>query len=169
MKDDESSRCAQPGIDEGTVRHVLEPAPASADMKNADTTDAVTAAQRALDALAVSMYTYVGVVQRDAPPASRAPDDQEETPADESARRDLAARAPEYVAEILQASDAVAQSIERVREEVEGDGEQQRKALLEAENASVEAGKKLKHESRAVESLLERVRHAICLTEQEVS
>lgn len=129
-------------------------------------TDAVTAAQRALDDLAVLMFTYVGVVQRDAPPASRAPDDQEEVAGDEAARSELAARAPEYAAEVLRGGEAVRRAVERVALEVEGGRE--REEMLRAEKESVCAGEGMAEEVGKVESLLERVREVICKTEQDV-
>lgn len=62
--------------------------------------DALTRLQKKMDELGVMFYTYVGIMQRDAPPISRGPNDVKETVADEAKRKELAARAPEYAKDI---------------------------------------------------------------------
>jgi hypothetical protein len=141
---------------------VAEPTPADASI------DAVTATQRRLDELAVLMYTYVGVVQRDAPPASRAPEDAEEAAADDAARAALAVRAPEYARDIVRASQAVADAIARVEAEIGDDVDVVRAELAEADRVCVAVGEELKREAGEVDVMLQRVREAISVTEQDV-
>lgn len=141
---------------------VAPPAPAALD------TDAVTAAQRRLDELAVLMYTYVGVVQRDAPPASRAPDETEEEATDAAARLALSARAPEYARDILRASRAVGEALERIDEEVGSTDGGVREGLIKADEEGREVGESMKAEAEKARSLLESVRKTIAATETGV-
>lgn len=130
--------------------------------------DAISAAQRKLDDLAVMFYTYTGVIQRDAPPAARVPDEVDELPADEAARADLASKIPEYANDIVRASADMSAAIDRIAKELELDDEKMRASLSCADDDSVQAGLELKKAAEHAESLLGRVRGAMSETEREV-
>jgi Sec-independent protein translocase protein TatA len=142
--------------------------------------DAVTSAQRRLDELAEMLYTYVGVIQRDAPPSARAPDEADEVAGDDALRADLLAKIPEYARDVVRASGDFSKAIDRIAKDVEaeiGDAEgetgevgeanagRQRALLVKAEEASVSAGSQLRHAANGVENLLAQVRDAISKTE----
>lgn len=137
----------------------------------AGSVDAVTFAQRRLDELAVLMYTYVGVVQRDAPPAARAPDEADVAREDAAAREMLCQRAPEYAADLVRASTAVGEAVGRVEKEVlAGGGADEaavRERLVRADERCAVVGNEMKAEAARVEVLLGRVREAIAVTEED--
>lgn len=56
--------------------------------------------QKKLDEIGVMFYTCVGVMQRDAPPAARAPDEADETANDNAMREELAQKAPDFATQI---------------------------------------------------------------------
>lgn len=62
--------------------------------------DSLSQLQRKLDDLGVMFYTYVGIMQRDAPPAARPPDENDEIQSDEIMRKELSEKAPEYAKDI---------------------------------------------------------------------
>ncbi len=62
--------------------------------------DSLSQLQRKLDDLGVMFYTYVGIIQRDAPPTARAPDESDEVQNDEAMRKELAEKSPEYAKDI---------------------------------------------------------------------
>jgi hypothetical protein len=144
--------------------------------------DAVTCAQRRLDELAEMLYTYVGVIQRDAPPSARAPDEVEEVPADDALRNELLAKMPEYARDIVRASSDVNRAIDRIAEEVEAEivdedvareaanscenSSRQRALLLKADEESIAAGIGLRNEANRADKLLSQIRDAICQIEQ---
>jgi Sec-independent protein translocase protein TatA len=122
--------------------------------------DAVTSAQRRLDELAEMLYTYVGVIQRDAPPSARAPDEADEVAGDDALRADLLAKIPEYARDVVRASGDFSKAIDRIAKDVEAEiGD------VEGEEASVSAGSQLRHAANGVENLLAQVRDAISKTE----
>lgn len=62
--------------------------------------DSLTQLQRKIDDIGVMFYTYVGIMQRDAPPVTRPPEEADEVANDEQMRKELAEKAPEYAKDI---------------------------------------------------------------------
>lgn len=129
--------------------------------------DAITDAQRRLDDMAVMFYTYTGIIQRDAPPTARVPDELDELPADEAARSELLSKIPDYANDILRASKDMSAAIDRISRELETDHDKRRAALASSDDKSVQAGVQLKDAASAVETLLAELRQAVAHTETE--
>lgn len=62
--------------------------------------DPLTQMQKKMDELNVMFYTYAGIMQRDAPPIARSPEESRQIEVDEIKRKQLIARAPEYAQDI---------------------------------------------------------------------
>ena len=62
--------------------------------------DPLTQMQKKMDELNVMFYTYAGIMQRDAPPIARGPEESRQIEVDEIKRKQLVARAPEYAQDI---------------------------------------------------------------------
>lgn len=60
----------------------------------------MTKLQRKIDDIGVMFYTYVGIIQRDAPPAARPPDEADEIPNDAAMVKKLTENTPEYAKDI---------------------------------------------------------------------
>jgi hypothetical protein len=129
--------------------------------------DALTEAQKRLDDLSVMFYTYIGILQRDAPPSSRAPDEMDELPADKAVRAELRTKIPEYVSDIVRTSREINTSAQRIADEYEADAGEERSVLAEADADSMSAGTELSTAGKDLTRLLHRVRGAIYETEHD--
>jgi hypothetical protein len=129
--------------------------------------DALTETQKRLDDLCVMFYTYIGIIQRDAPPSSRAPDETDEIPGDEASREELRQKIPEFAADILRTSGDIDAAAKRIADEYEADAGDERRILAAADEDSASAGVELSTAGKNLTQLLFRVRDAIYETEQD--
>jgi hypothetical protein len=129
--------------------------------------DPLTETQKRLDDLCVMFYTYLGIIQRDAPPSSRAPDEIDEIPGDEASREELGQKIPEFALDILRTSGDIDAAANRIADEYEVDAGEERRILAAADEDSACAGVELSAAGKNLTQLLCRVREAIHETEQD--
>jgi hypothetical protein len=105
-------------------------------------------------------YTYLGIIQRDAPPSSRAPDEIDEIPGDEASREELRQKIPEFVLDILRTSGDVDVTANCIADESEVDAGEEHRILAAAGEDSACAGVELSTAGKSLTQLLCRVRDA---------
>lgn len=129
--------------------------------------DDLSLLQKSLDELGEKFYTYIGIIQRDAPPISRPPEELDEVAADETARKELLTKTPGFAREIVAGSraiDALITSIEQKMSTLEGKEE----SLLESANfESRQAGEEMAEAVDDAQKLLANVRDIIAARETE--
>ncbi|KAI0560397.1 Mediator complex subunit Med21 [Gracilaria domingensis] len=129
--------------------------------------DDLSRLQKKLEELGVKFYECLGVLQRDAPPTSRAPDEKEEVANDEAARKRLASQIPEFATDIVKCSrdvDALIDVIEGKMKQQEG----QERSLLDTANfESNQAGEEMVDAVDDAQKLLTSVRNLIAARERE--
>ena len=62
--------------------------------------DSLSQLQRKIDDIGVMFYTYVGIIQRDAPPTERASDKADSLANNQKLRKELAEKTPEFAKDI---------------------------------------------------------------------
>lgn len=134
--------------------------PAAEDAPDADS---LSLLQRKLDDLGVMFYTYVGIIQRDAPPEARAPDEADELPNDEAMRKELAEKAPEYAKDVVRTSAEIDALIATVEADLALAGGDEREALRMADAESVRMGNGLAEGAEGAQRLLADIRGVIAL------
>ncbi|CAN8076071.1 unnamed protein product [Agarophyton chilense] len=129
--------------------------------------DDLSRLQKKIEELGVKFYEYIGVLQRDAPPISRAPDEKEELVNDEAARNRLASQIPEFASDIVKCSrdiDALVNAIDSKMKQQEG----QKRPLLETANyESNQAGEEMVEAVDDAQKLLTSVQNLITARERE--
>lgn len=130
-------------------------------------TDSLTQLQRKLDDLGVMFYTYVGIMQRDAPPEARAPDEADEVANDDAMRKELAEKAPEYAKDVVRTSKEIDELIAKVESDLALAGGDEKAALVTADAESVAAGEGLDEAAAAAAKLLADVRGVIAMRDQD--
>lgn len=129
--------------------------------------DDLSRLQKRMENLGVMFYTYLGIIQRDAPPVSRPPDEADETANDEAMRKELAEKTPSFARDIVQCSrdiDALINEIEGKMEDLDG---KEREILDTANFESVQAGEEMTEAVDDAQKLLTSVRHIIAAREAE--
>ncbi len=122
--------------------------------------DTLTEVQRKLDDIGIMFYTYVGILQRDAPPAARAPDEAEEAGNDAATRAELASKVPDYARDIInthQELNALIDKLDVPTPDVE------RAELQRANAESLAAAVDLDAASKEAAALLADIRNVVAL------
>lgn len=131
------------------------------------TMDDVSRLQGKLDDLGVMFYTYLGIIQRDAPPRERAPDEADETANDRKAREELRQKTPGFAKAIVQTS----MEIEKVIDDVDGKlneyNGKERQLLERADYDSKQTGEQMIQAIDSANKLLSNVRQVIAARETE--
>lgn len=156
-----------PGVN-GAREGATKPSSPSGDEGVPANEDSLSLLQRKLDDIGQMFYTYIGILQRDAPPVARGPDEADEASADKKARAELEAKVPEYAMDIVQTSkdiDAAIDAIEVELREVAISGE--RAALERADTDSRAAGNQLETAATEAKNLLADVRGVIAMRDQD--
>lgn len=112
-------------------------------------------------------YTYLGIIQRDAPPVARPPDEADEVANDVVVRKELAEKTPGFAKDIVQCSrdiDGLIDEIEQNMTTIEG----KERELLDAANfESVQAGEEMNEAMDDAQKLLSSVREIMVARETE--
>lgn len=126
--------------------------------------DTLTEVQRKLDDIGIMFYTYVGILQRDAPPSARAPDEADEIKNDSLARAEIAEKVPDYARDIITTHQELNLLIDKLvvpTPEIE-------KSDLERANAeSLAAAVDLDAASKEAATLLADIRHVVALRDAD--
>lgn len=129
--------------------------------------DDLSRLQKKLDDLGVMFYTYIGILQRDAPPITRAPDETDELPADAKMHDQLSKKAPEYAADIVACSREIDQVISEIDAKMLQQDGKERTLLDNANYESVQAGEEMTEAVDDAQKLLASVRDIITAREGE--
>lgn len=129
--------------------------------------DDLSRLQKGLDELGVKFYTYIGILQRDAPPITRPPEEADDMPADEVARKELLAKTPDFARDIVKSSrdlDALITGMEDKMKAFEG----KEITLLDSANFdSRQAGEEMSEAVDDAQKLLSSVRDIIAARDTE--
>lgn len=129
--------------------------------------DDLSRLQKALDELSVQLYTCIGIIQRDAPPIARPPEEADEAAADEVERQKLLAKVPQFARDVVarsRAVDAVITDVEARMKEFEG---KERTQLDTANFESRQVGEEMTEAADDAQKLLASVRDIIAARETE--
>lgn len=130
--------------------------------------DSLSQLQRKLDDIGQMFYTYVGIVQRDAPPSGRGADDGGDQSGDAAQRAELFSKIPDYARDIVQTSkdiDATIDAIEAEMRELPPTAE--KPAIERADADSLAAAKQLEEAAVDANRLLADVRDVIAMRDQD--
>ena len=132
-----------------------------------DHLDNLSRLQKRMEELGVMFYTYLGIIQRDAPPVTRGPEEADEMQNDTVSRAELVAKLPGFAKEIVQCSrdvDTLVDGIEEQMTEIEG----KERELLDAANfESAQIGEEMSEAVDDAHKLLESVRQITSARETE--
>jgi len=129
--------------------------------------DDLSRLQKKLDDLGVMFYTYIGILQRDAPPIARAPDETSDLPSDNTKREELAKKAPEYARYIVQCSREIDEEIAEIDGKMKEQDGKERNLLDNANFESMQAGEEMTEAVDDAQKLLSSVRDIITAREGE--
>ncbi|KAJ8906535.1 hypothetical protein NDN08_003028 [Rhodosorus marinus] len=131
-------------------------------MESNGETDSITEFQQKLDEFAVMMYSYIGILQRDALPAGSSDKDVkvEDLKLREDRRKELEQQAVEYATNIVKTAEDVDDTITNIEKEVENTAEGIEIGIREANEVSKQVGVKLKSKSERVRQTMESIRVA---------
>mmetsp|Transcript_16696 Transcript_16696/g.34313 ORF Transcript_16696/g.34313 Transcript_16696/m.34313 type:complete len:183 (-) Transcript_16696:2260-2808(-) len=135
-------------------------------MESRASVDTLTRLQMALDDMAMKMYTYVGILQRDAPALDGAGGDggvgnEADLAAAAGKRAELAKQAEEYATEIVRTHRTIRGLIEKVRSSIEDKEALEEELLSQGAQDSSSVGVELSVETSEVENLLARLRASL--------
>lgn len=129
--------------------------------------DDLSRLQKHLEHLGNKFYSCIGVLQRDAPPVSRPPEEADEVTNDENMRKQLASKTPEFARDIVRTSreiDSIITEIEAKMAALQG----KERTLLDTANfESVQAGEEMTEAVDDAQKLLTSVRQIIAARETE--
>lgn len=129
--------------------------------------DDLSRLQKRVEDLGVMFYTYLGVLQRDAPPTSRLPDEKEELANDEVARQQLAKKIPEFATDIIQCSREIDSLVSDIGVKMKEQAGCERTLLDTANFESMQAGDEMTEAVDDAQKLLSSVRDLINARERE--
>mmetsp|Transcript_9205 Transcript_9205/g.27724 ORF Transcript_9205/g.27724 Transcript_9205/m.27724 type:complete len:155 (+) Transcript_9205:87-551(+) len=142
-------------------------------MEQGTGTDPVTILQQKLDEFSVMMYSYVGILQRDAAPVvapkveGAEENGDEQTKATGLSKEELQKQAVEFANNIVKAAVEIDERIEVVDSEVESQIADIESRIKAADEQARSAGKELKLASSSVRSRLDTVRKTFEEIEKE--
>lgn len=129
--------------------------------------DDLSRLQGKLDDLGVMFYTYLGIIQRDAPPSERAPDEADEVANDQKAREELTAKIPGFAKSVVQTSMEFEKIIDEVETKMKSHTGKEREMLDTANYESRQAGDEMTEAAESATKLLSSLRQAISARENE--
>lgn len=129
--------------------------------------DDLSRLQKHLEHLGVKFYSCIGVLQRDAPPVSRSPEEAEEATNDEDLRKKLASKTPEFARDIVQTSREIDNLISEIEAKMAALQGKERTLLDTANFESVQAGEEMTEAVDDAQKLLASVRQIIAARETE--
>lgn len=129
--------------------------------------DDLTRLQGKLDDLGVMFYTYLGIIQRDAPPTERPPDEADEVASDQKLREELMTKAPGYAESIVATSVAIENIINNIDAKMKMYRGKERELLDTANYESQKAGDAMNEAAEKANKLLTSLRQAISARENE--
>lgn len=129
--------------------------------------DNVSRLQAKLDDLGVMFYTYLGIIQRDAPPSERPPDEAEETENDRKARAELDEKTPQFAKSIVQTSVAIEKIINDIEVQMKMFTGKERDMLEAADFESRQAGDEMTEAADEASKLLASIRQVIAVRDNE--
>lgn len=129
--------------------------------------DDLTRLQGKLDDLGVMFYTYLGIIQRDAPPTERAPDEADEEAGDEQMREELMTKAPGFAESIVSTSMEIENIIDSIDSRMKMYRGKERELLDTANYESRKAGEDMNEAAEKANKLLASLRQAISARENE--
>lgn len=129
--------------------------------------DDLSVLQNRLEDLGVMFYTYLGIIQRDAPPVSRLPDEADEAANDALVRNDLHQKAITFANDVVKCSQHVDALITRVEKKIHAIDGKERQLLDAANFESMQAGEEMIEALDDANKLLNRVRHVMVAREAE--
>lgn len=130
-------------------------------------TDDLSHLQRKLDDLGTMFYAHLGILQRDAPPIERTPEEKDEITTDVTTRTELNNKATEYAKEILQCHRDITSIITQIDNKVKIHAGRERNLLDTANFESIQAGEEMTEAVDKAQELLTSVRHIISARESE--
>lgn len=129
--------------------------------------DDLSRLQKRIEDLGGMFYTYLGILQRDAPPMDRAPEEIEEKPNDDAARKTLAEKTPEYARDIINCSRDIDRLIRQVDGKMKLQEGKERVLLENADHESRQAGEEMTEAVDDAQRMLSSVRDLISAREVE--
>lgn len=129
--------------------------------------DNVSRLQAKLDDLGVMFYTYLGIIQRDAPPSERPPDEAEENGNDEKARAELNEKTPGFAKSIVQTSVEIEKIINDIEVQMKLFTAKERDMLEAADFESRQAGDEMTEAADDASKLLASIRQVIAVRDNE--
>lgn len=129
--------------------------------------DDLSRLQKRIEDMGVMFYTYLGILQRDAPPTARAPDEKEEMARDEASRKQLATKIPEFAKDIVQCGREVDSLIDHIDGKMKQQEGRERTLLETANFESMQAGDEMEEAVDDAQKLLSSVRDLITARERE--
>lgn len=132
-----------------------------------DEIDDVSRLQAKLDDLGVMFYTYLGIIQRDAPPSERPPDEADERTNDQKLRDELREKTPGFAKSIVRTSVEIEKLIDDIQIKMKTHSGRERQLLDTADFQSKQAGKEMIQSVDNATKLLTSIRQAIAVHENE--
>ncbi|PXF50000.1 hypothetical protein BWQ96_00160 [Gracilariopsis chorda] len=129
--------------------------------------DDLSRLQKRVEDMGVMFYTYLGILQRDAPPTARAPDEKEEMANDEASRKQLANKIPEFAKDIIQCGREIDSLIDHIDGKMKQQEGRERTLLETANFESMQAGDEMEEAVDDAQKLLSSVRDLITARERE--
>lgn len=129
--------------------------------------DNVSRLQAKLDDLGVMFYAYLGMIQHDAPPSERPPDEAEEKGNDEKARAELSEKIPGFAKSIVQTSVEIEKIINDIEVQMKLFAGKERDILEAADFESRQAGDEMTEAADDANKLLASIRQVIAVRDNE--
>lgn len=129
--------------------------------------DDLSRLQKYLENLGVKFYSCIGVLQQDAPPVTRSPEEAEEVTSDDNMRKQLATKTPEFARDIVQTSRKIDNVITEIEAKMAALQGKERTLLDTANFESVQAGEEMTEAVDNAQKLLANVRQIIAAREIE--
>lgn len=129
--------------------------------------DDLSRLQTKLDDLGVMFYTYLGILQRDAPPTQRPTDEGDQVGSDEQTRKELREKVPTFARDIINTSREIEKIIGDVEKNIHAKAGNERQLLESANFQSIEAGEQLSETVNDASKLLAGIRDIIAAREAD--
>lgn len=130
-------------------------------------TDHLSILQKKLDDLSVMFYSYIGILQRDAPPHERPPEQKDDIANDATARKQLMDNIPKYASDIVGCTKEINTIINQIDTKMRDQAGRERTLLDTANFESRQAGEEMSEAVDDAHKLLTSVRDLISAREKE--
>lgn len=129
--------------------------------------DDLSRLQTKLDDLGVMFYTYLGILQRDAPPTQRPTEEADQVANDEQMRKELRDKVPIFARDIVNTSREIESIISDVDKNIHAKAGNERQLLDSANFQSSQAGEELSETVDDASKLLAGIRDVIAAREAD--